>query len=159
MIKLGLIIAGAKWLLIAGWNIPSWPKSQIKESLLNFVALKKKCNAMSEIKISIDDQYLQAFLAFLQTLNYVQVEKVTKGTRDRKVKPKRGSPTEAFLSALPPDSPLRQAVKPIRKGKVTAEDLVRESGYVKTDLEKLRRLAEDLDIPQSTDELLAQLTP
>jgi len=54
---------------------------------------------MSEIKISIDDQYLQAFLAFLQTLNYVQVEKVTKNGKSGKAKPETGNATESFFSA------------------------------------------------------------
>jgi len=113
---------------------------------------------MSEIKITIDDQYLQAFLALLETLNYVQVEKVTNGVQSGKSEAKPVDATEAFLAGLAPDSPLRQVVRPIRKGDVTAEDLIRESGYVRTDLEKLRRLSIELDIPQSTDELLAQLT-
>ncbi len=114
---------------------------------------------MSEIKLNIDDQYLQTFLAFLQTLNYVQVEKVTQGAPGRKAKAEPGDATEAFLAGLPPDSPLRQVVKPIRKGNVTADDLIRESGYVKTDWEKVREIGLAMDIPQSTEELLAQLTP
>ena len=116
--------------------------------------------AMSEIKLSIDDQYLQAFLSFLQTLHYVRVEKVAPNGRTKKTKEKKDQPAsvaEVFLAGLPPDSPLHQAVKPIRKN-VTVEDLIRESGYVRTDLEKLRRLAIELDIPQSTETLLAQLT-
>jgi len=113
---------------------------------------------MSEIKISIDDQYLQAFLAFLQTLNYVQVEKVTKRGKSNKAKPKTCNAAESFLENLPPDSPLRQAVKPIRKGNVTAEDLIRESRYVKTDWEKVREIGAKMNIPQSTKELMAQLS-
>lgn len=113
---------------------------------------------MSEIKISIDDQYLQAFLAFLQTLNYVQVEKVTKRGKSGKAKPETGNATESFLENLPPDSPLRQVAKPIRKGNVTAEDLIRESGYVKTDWDKVRDIGAKMNIPQSTEELMAQLT-
>lgn len=111
---------------------------------------------MSEIKINIDDRHLQAFLAFLETLNYVEVEKVTRNKSKTKAQSTEVNGT--FLASLPPDSPLRQAVKPIRKN-VTAEDLIRESGNIKTDLEKLRQLAVDLDIPQSTEELLSQLTP
>jgi len=114
---------------------------------------------MSEIKINIDDKYLQAFLAYLQTLSYVQVEKVSKKPSDRREKAKAGNATEAFLDGLPPDSPLRQVVKPIRKGKVTAEDLIRESGYVRTDWEKVKEIGAAMDIPQTTEELLAQLTP
>lgn len=115
---------------------------------------------MSEIKISIDDQYLKTFMAFLQTLNYVQVEEVTKeGRKARKIKAKSVNATEVFLSQFPPDNPLRKAVKPIRKGNVTAEDLIRESGYVRTDWEKIREIGLAMDIPQSTEELLTQLTP
>lgn len=113
---------------------------------------------MSEIKISIDDQYLQAFLAFLQTLNYVQVEKVTKRGKSNKAKPGTGSAAESFLENLPPDSPLCQAVKPVRKGNVTAADLIRESGYIKTDWDKVSEIGNRMDIPQSTEELLAQLS-
>ena len=111
---------------------------------------------MSEIKIIIDDRYLQAFLAFLKTLNYVEVSKVSQD----KSKTIASSPdvNGNFLANLPPDSLLRQAVKPTRKN-VTADELIRESGNVKTDLEILRQLAIELDIQQSTEELLAQLQP
>lgn len=109
---------------------------------------------MSEIKINIDDRHLQAFLAFLETLNYVEVEKVTHGKSNAKAQ--SADATGAFLATLPPDSPLHQAIKSIRKN-VTAEDLIRESGYIKTDLRKLRQLAVDLDIQESTEELLEQL--
>ena len=56
------------------------------------------------------------------------------------------------------DGFLRQVVKPTRKGKVTAEDLIRESGYVRTDWEKVKEIGAAMDIPQSTEELLAQLS-
>ncbi len=114
---------------------------------------------MSEIKINIDDKYLQAFLAFLETLNYVQVEKVSKGKKGQKAKPASDEATQAFLAELPPDSPLRNVIKPIRKGQVTAEDLIRESGYVHTDWEQVKKIGDAMDIPQTTEELLTQLTP
>ncbi len=113
---------------------------------------------MSEIKISIDDQYLQAFVAFLDTLNYVQVEKITKGNKGEKSNSQSGNATETFLSELPPDSPMHQAVKPIRKS-VTVEELIQESGYVKTDWDKVAQIGVAMDIQESTEELLAQLTP
>ncbi len=117
--------------------------------------------AMSEIKLSIDDQYLQAFLAFLQTLHYVQVEKVMPNGQVEKPKgekPQPGTAAETFLAGLPPDSPLHHAVKPIRKS-VTVEELIRESGYVRTDWEKVKAIGIAMEIPQSADELIAQLTP
>ena len=107
---------------------------------------------MSEIKINIDDRDLQAFVAFLETLNYLKVEKVIQSKGSSSM-----DPNSAFLSSLPPDSPLRQAVKSIRKN-VTTDDLIRESGDLKTDLGALRQLAIALDIPQSSEELLAQLS-
>ena len=42
--------------------------------------------------------------------------------------------------------------------KVTAEDLIRKSGYVRTDWEKVKEIGAAMDIPQTTEELLAQLT-
>ncbi len=107
---------------------------------------------MSEIRINIDDKYLQAFLAYLKTLSYVEVEKVTEATSEL------GNASEAFLDGLPQDSPLFKAVKPMRKGKVTAEDLIQESGFVRTDWEKVKEIGDAMDIPQSTEELLAQLS-
>lgn len=32
---------------------------------------------MSEIRLNIDDRYLQTFLGFLKTLNYVEISKVS----------------------------------------------------------------------------------
>ena len=113
---------------------------------------------MSEIKISIDDQHLQAFLAYLRTLSYVQVEKVSNSSLAQKAKGSPANATEMFLDKLPSDSHLRQAIKPIRTGKVTAEQLIHESGYVRTDWNKVTEIGATMDIPQSTEELLAQLT-
>ena len=110
---------------------------------------------MSEIKINIDDSYLQDFLKFLKTLNYVEVKKITE-TNNKTLE--QNSNFSGFpLEQLPPESPLRKAIKPLRK-KVTAEDLILENGNIKTDLEKLRQLAIDLDIQESTEELLSQLS-
>lgn len=110
---------------------------------------------MSEVKLHIDDHYLQAFLDFLRTIDYVRVEKVTDSANEDYP----ANATESFLAGLAEDNPLRQVIKPIRKGKVTAEDLIRESGYLKTDWNKVKEIGEAMDIPQSLEELLAQLTP
>ncbi len=48
---------------------------------------------MSEIRINIDDKYLQAFLTFLETLNYVHVEQVTPQTSRPKGKAKAANAT------------------------------------------------------------------
>ena len=115
---------------------------------------------MSELRLQIDDQYLQAVLSYLQTLSYVKVEVVSAPKKAKAKAKKKDAPTsatDAYLATLPPDSQLRKVIKPMRQS-VTAEELIRESGYVRTDLKKLRQLAIELDIPQSTDELIAQLT-
>lgn len=109
---------------------------------------------MTEIKLNVDDRYLPAFLAFMETLAYVEVEKVKRTKRGAKT----AVAAQALRDSLPPGSPLREAIKPIRTN-VTAEDLIRESGNLKTDLEQLKKLALELDIPQSADELIEQLTP
>lgn len=116
---------------------------------------------MSEIKIHVDDSYLQTLLSFLQTLSYVRVEVIENKKGRNKPKQANGSVSnanEAYLATLPPGSTLRAAFKPMRKN-VTAEDLIRESGYVRTDWEKIRQIGIEMDIPQSVEELLAQLTP
>jgi hypothetical protein len=114
---------------------------------------------MSELRLHIDDQYMQTFLSFLQTLSYVKVEEVVSAPKKAKTKKKNApiNATDAYLTTLPPDSPLRKAIKPIRQS-VTAEELIRESGYVRTDWAKIREIGQAMDIPQSTEELLSQLT-
>jgi vacuolar-type H+-ATPase subunit I/STV1 len=112
---------------------------------------------MSELKIHVEDQYLPALLSYLQSLSYIRVEQIKekKGSKQKKT---ATSATERYLATLSPTDPMRQAIKPMREN-VTADDLVRESGYIKTDLRKLRQLAIDMDIPQSAEELIAQLRP
>jgi len=102
---------------------------------------------MLELRIQIDEQYLQTFLSFLQTLSYVKVEVIEV---PRKVKNKKKSApvsaTDVYLATLSPDSPLRKVIKPIRQN-VTVEDLIRESGYVRTDWEKIREIGLAMAIP------------
>ena len=76
---------------------------------------------MTELKIKIEDQYVAAFLNFLETLSYVEVEN-------------------------------------LGAGNATIEALIKESGYKKTDWAKVTAHAEKMDIQESTEELLAQLT-
>lgn len=104
---------------------------------------------MTELKIKIEDQYLAAFLNFLETLNYVEVEKpVGKGAQQ--------SALEKFLETAGPDHPMRKAVKPEPKN-TTIDLIVSASGYKKTNWAKVAAHAEKMEIPESTEELLAQL--
>lgn len=110
---------------------------------------------MSEIKLTIQDQYLSAFLNYLKTLNYIEVEQVQ--TSKKQVRTKKTNP-DALLESLAIDDPLRQVIKPIRKS-ATLEQLAKEQNYVKTDWNRLRKVADEMDIQEPIEELLAQLTP
>lgn len=110
---------------------------------------------MSEIKISIEDKHLFAFIEFLKTLNYVQIKEVS---APKQANGKARPSAQALLDTLPPDDPLRMAVKPLRAA-VTAEDLIREQRYQKTDWKKVKAIAQKMDIQEPIEDLLAQLTP
>ncbi len=69
---------------------------------------------------------------------------------------KKQTANERALNELALDDPLRQAIKPLRKN-VTAEQIAAEQGYKKTDLNRLRKLAEDLAIEEPLELLLEQL--
>jgi vacuolar-type H+-ATPase subunit I/STV1 len=126
----------------------------------NSIIFALKSPNMSELKIHVEDQYLPALLSYLQSLSYIRVEQIKekKGSKQKQTATTATNATERYLASLSPNDPMRQAIKPMREN-VTADDLVRESGYVKTDLRKLRQLAIDMDIPQSAEELIAQLRP
>ena len=104
---------------------------------------------MTEIKIKIDDQYVAAFLNFLETLSYVKVEKTTgNGTKQ--------SAREKFLESASPDHPLWKAVQ-AEPQNVTLEMIISASGHKKTDWAKVAAHAENMDVQESTEVLLAQL--
>jgi hypothetical protein len=106
---------------------------------------------MSEIKINIEDKHLFAFIEFLKTLNYVQISEVSANGKTR-------PSTKVFLDTLAPDDPLRMAAKPLRAA-VTADDLIREQQYQKTDWKRVKAIAQKMDIQEPIEDLLAQLTP
>ena len=85
---------------------------------------------MSELKLTIEDNYLHAFLNMLQSLNYVSVEQVTPSSK-KKQKNK--------LDNLAKNHPLREAIKPIRPF-VSLQDLAKEQNYTKTDWQALDKI-------------------
>ena len=109
---------------------------------------------MSEIKINIEDKHLFAFIEFLKTLNYVQIREVS---APRQTNGKAKPSAKAFLDSLPQDDPLRVAVKPLRAA-VTADDLIHEQQYQKTDWNRVKAIAQKMDIQEPIEDLLAQLT-
>jgi vacuolar-type H+-ATPase subunit I/STV1 len=112
---------------------------------------------MSELKIHVEDQYLPALLSYLQSLSYIRVEQIKekKGSKQKKT---ATSATERYLATLSPTDPMRQAIKPMREN-VTADQLFKEGGSIKTDWNMVRQIGIEMNITQTTEELLAQLTP
>jgi hypothetical protein len=110
---------------------------------------------MSEIRLTIPDQYLAGLLNYLNSLNYVEIEKVVRS--DKKIRSKKNN-KDALIQSLSTDDPLLKAIKPIRKS-ATLEVLALEQNYVKTDWNRLRKLADDMAIQEPIEDLLAQLTP
>jgi hypothetical protein len=55
------------------------------------------------------------------------------------------------------NSALRQVIKPIRQAP-TFEQLAKEQNYTKTDWNRLRKVADEMNIQEPIDDLLAQLT-
>ena len=110
---------------------------------------------MSEIKINIEDKHFFAFIEFLKTLNYVQIREVS---APRQANGKARPSTQALLDTLPSDDPLHRAAKPLRTH-VTADDLLREQHFQKTDWKRVKSIALEMDIQEPIEDLLAQLTP
>lgn len=107
---------------------------------------------MSEIKIRVQDQYLSMFLSYLETLNYVEIEDVQKSKKKKSIKK-----SDIQLEKLAINNPLRQVIKPIRSAP-TLEQLTKEQNYTKTDWNRLRKVADEIDIQEPIEDLLAQLT-
>ena len=103
---------------------------------------------MSEIKITVQDQYLSMFLNYLNTLSYIEVEQV-QPTKKKKRTQKKASDT--LLDALAADDPLRQVIKPIRQSATLAQ-LAKEQNYIKTDWNRLRKVADDMDIQEPIED-------
>ena len=108
---------------------------------------------MSEIKLTIPEEHLSSFLLYLETISYIKVEQIRVPKRR---KPTAKSATARALQTLPPNDPLRQAIKPIRR-QASLETLVQEQNYTGTDWQKLKKMAQELAIQEPIELLLAQL--
>jgi translation initiation factor RLI1 len=107
---------------------------------------------MYEVKLNIEEQYLSMLLKYLDTLQSVHIEKIIK-----KREQKNGlSKNEILLKTLPLNDPLRQVIKPIRKG-VTLQQILAEQNYTKTNWTRVDEIAQNLDIQEPLEELLTQL--
>ncbi len=102
---------------------------------------------MSELKLKIEDHYLQSFLNMLQSLNYVSVEQITPSSKKKQ---------KNNLFNLAKNHPLREAIKPIRPF-VPLQELAKEQNYIKTDWQALDKIVDEMDIQEPLELLLAQL--
>jgi hypothetical protein len=102
---------------------------------------------MSELKLKIEDNYLQSFLNMLQSLNYVSIEQI-KPSPKKKIKNK--------IDKLPKNHPLHEAIKPIRPF-IPLKELAKEQNYIKTDWNALDKIVSDMDIQEPIEQLLDQL--
>ena len=108
---------------------------------------------MSEIKLTVQDQYLSAFLTLLNSIDYVKIEQVNQP--NKKERPNE-SASDVLMKTLPIDDPLRQVIKPIRT-KVSLDTIIKEQNYTRTNWQKLTKIAQEMAIEEPIEELLAQL--
>ena len=113
---------------------------------------------MYEVKLNIEEKYLSAFLAYVHKFNSATVEKVTKQDAP-KVSQETSIPskTDAFLSSLAPNDPLREVIKPIRDN-ITLAEIIKEQHYKGTNWSLIDKIAQDMAIEEPIEDFLAQLT-
>ena len=112
---------------------------------------------MQHIRLNIHDQYFSTFLDFLKTLNYVEVEGIEIKKKTQKARSPKATKTELFLEGSDISDPLREAVKPIR-AHVSLEELIAKQGYKGVDRKRFDGIVAGLDIQESVEELLLQLS-
>ena len=106
---------------------------------------------MSEIKLTVQDQYLNAFLEFLKTLDYVSIKRVA------------GQQQNGAVAPLPDKSPIvpvvdaNKLIEPLTETTDLAT-LLEEQQYTGPDRKRFRDLVKTIAIEEPVKELLAQLT-
>jgi hypothetical protein len=108
---------------------------------------------MSEIQLAIQDQYMAAFLEFIKTLPYIEIQQVT--TVPKLLKPKK-TKVALMLEQIPENAPIRKVIRPMTKVK-TLDDIAKAQNYQGTNLENLNKIALALDLQEPIEDLLAQL--
>lgn len=108
---------------------------------------------MSEIQLVIQDQYMTAFLEFIKTLPYIEIQQVTVPTKQPK--PKK-SKAEKMLELIPENAPIRKVIRPVRQAK-SLDAIAKAQNYRGTNMENLKKIALAMDLQEPIEELLAQL--
>jgi hypothetical protein len=107
---------------------------------------------MYKIELNIEKEYLITFLSYLETIQAIQIKKITQQRALDAPLSKR----EKLLQSLPKNDPLRQALRPIRKG-VSLKQILKEQNYQGTNWAKVDEIAKAMDIQESLEDLLNQL--
>ncbi|MEY4936422.1 MAG: hypothetical protein RIS64_2781 [Bacteroidota bacterium] len=108
---------------------------------------------MSEIQLAIQDQYMAAFLEFIKTLPYIEIQQVT--APKKQPKPKK-SKVAIMLEQIPEKAPIRKVIRPVRPAK-SLDAIVKAQNYRGTNMENLKKMARSMDLQEPIEELLAQL--
>lgn len=106
---------------------------------------------MSEIKLTVKDQYLHAFLEFLNTLDYVSVKNVANLKKNGKGLP-------VIENDSDPSKPqVDNFIEPIEE-KMDLENLLKEQNYQGPDRNRFKQMVREIAIEEPIVELLSQLT-
>jgi hypothetical protein len=107
---------------------------------------------MYKIELNIEKEYLITFLSYLETIQAIQIKKITQQPAANTPLSKR----DQLLQSLPATDPLRQGLRPIRKG-VSLKQILKEQNYQGTDWAKVDAIAIAMNIQEPLEDLLNQL--
>ena len=105
---------------------------------------------MTEIKLTVDDRYLQPFLGFLKTLGYVSVREVS--SKSQKADGASGEVLQKIEAS--PQTPFAEPLKE----KTELAEILREQGYEGPDRLRFGQFVKEMDIREPIEELLSQLS-
>lgn len=103
---------------------------------------------MSEIQLTVQDQYMAAFLEFIKTLPYIEVQHV---------KPAVQTKSAIMLEQIPADAPIRRVIRTTRKSKKSLNEIARHQNYRGTNLDNLKAISLAMDLQEPIEDLLSQL--
>ena len=84
---------------------------------------------MYKVELNIEKEYLVAFLSYLENIQAIQIKKITQS----RFSDKPLSKSEKLLKTLHKSDPLRQVLRPIRKG-ITLQQILKEQNFEKVAL-------------------------
>lgn len=106
---------------------------------------------MKELKLNIEDQYFNAFLNYLKTLDYVSIKNAPLQKKNGRVRQNKKGKTE------PVPSQVHEYAEPIKE-KTNLQAILKEQNYTGPDNRRFEKFVKELDIQEPIEELLASLT-